>query len=107
MEQVNTLNILQHNVRHWNTIRSSLSNTYKCLDPHIILINSHGCINDEKIKIFNYTLIQSNKTNTRHDGVAVGVRRGVRYGLVPGLSSETLAIKVGLAHEEVLPFRRH
>ena len=32
----------------------------------------------------------------------IGVKRGVRYGLVPGLSSETLAIKVGLAHEEVV-----
>ena len=75
MEQVNTLNILQHNIRHWSTIKISLSNTYRYLDPHIILINSHERTNEEKIKIFNYTIVQSNNTNTMHDEVTLDGRR--------------------------------
>ena len=91
MAQISTLNVLQHNVRNWNNIRVSLSNTYRILDPHIILLNSHGCSSDNKIKIFNYYILQVNKTDKMHDGAAIAIRRDLRFRPVPGLSAETLA----------------
>lgn len=37
-----TITILQHNVRHWKTHKYDLYNTYRVIDPDIILINEHG-----------------------------------------------------------------
>ena len=63
MAQINTLNILQHNVLSWRTYRKQLQQEYLALNPHIILINAHGCPDNDKIKIYNYTIQQKNTTN--------------------------------------------
>ena len=79
LEQINTLNVIQHNVLSWNKHKFALYNTYRHLDPHIILLNSHGCKSDQEIKMFIYNTIKVNKTNTLHDGAAIAVRRDIKY----------------------------
>lgn len=47
--------------------------------PHIVLLQEHGRINDERIKIWNYNILQQNRSNERFDGVAIGIRKDVSY----------------------------
>lgn len=39
---MNTIKIVQHNVAHWRPNRYNINNTYREIDPEIILIQSHG-----------------------------------------------------------------
>ena len=110
MAEIRSLNIIQHNVLAWKAHQTQLRQVYLSLNPHLILINSHGCKNNEKIKVFNYFIIQKNKFDEAHDGVAIGVRRDIKFQLVR--LQDMLAVRVELAHEEIViatgycPFRR-
>ena len=48
MAEINTLNLIQHNVLSWNNRKKELQNIYRSLDPHLILINAHGLKDHEK-----------------------------------------------------------
>ena len=41
------------------------------LDPHIILLNSHGVKTDQQIKIMGYGTHKINSTNENNDGSAI------------------------------------
>ena len=71
------LTILQHNVRSWNTNRHTLTNIYNDIDPDIILLNETSVLQDERMTIFNYNIYRTNKTNERHSGAAIAVRRNL------------------------------
>ena len=71
---INRLKIIQHNVRHWTTNRHALTNAYIQVDADIILINSHGNIDTDNIKIQHYTVYQSNIINEIHSGTAIAVK---------------------------------
>ena len=86
-EIVNTLNILQHNVLSWSGRRLELSNIYRALDPHLILINAHGCRDQEEIKIYNYRVLMNNITNQPHDGAAIAIRKKEARMLRKGLKN--------------------
>ena len=96
MAQINTLQIIQHNVLAWKKHKY-----IPISGPHIILINAQGCKNTEEIKIFNYQIIQKNYTNQLHDGAAIAVRRDIPFRKIDGLSDETLAITLQAAHEDL------
>ena len=98
---VSPLVIFHHNTLHWRTNYLSLANTYRKINPDIILINSHGNQNDDKIKIFNYNIIQSNSTGERSDGSAICIRRNIPYKIIDGLSQETIAIQIPIRHEQL------
>ena len=83
---VSSLVIVHHNTLHWRTNYLSLANTYRKIDPDVILINSHGNQNDNKIRIFNYNIIQCNSTGERSDGSAICIRRSIPYKIIDGLS---------------------
>lgn len=94
MAEIKTLKIIQHNVRNWETHKHNLFNTYKEIDPEIILINSHGCPSTKKIKIFNYTTYQSNKTGQLNDGVAIAVKKELKHLIDEEFMEETMAVKI-------------
>lgn len=86
--------ILQHNVRHWATNKFSYYNIYKEVDPDLIMINEHGMKNEEKIKLFGYDVYQINKTNDLHDGVAIGIKRTLKYKIIDDFEESVLAVKL-------------
>lgn len=102
MELPRTLKILQHNVRDWSTLKTSLSNSYNEISPDIILINSHGEPNANKIKIFNYTVHQSNKTQQKNDGVAIAIKRNLQYKIILDFEEEVMAVNVPTTSGEVI-----
>lgn len=50
-----TIKVVQHNVHNWNTKKTNFSQTYREIDPDIILINSHGLNNTEIMKVPGFT----------------------------------------------------
>lgn len=55
-----SIKILQHNVLHWPTRISHLTNMYLNIKPDIILINSHGLRGNENINIQGYNIYTKN-----------------------------------------------
>ena len=59
MEYANKLKIIQHNVLKWpNPRRHELSNYYRKEDADIILLNSTGIPDTDRIKMFGYNIYQ-------------------------------------------------
>ena len=99
---IKRLKIIQHNVRHWPTNKFCYYNTYKEIDPDIILLNEHGMKNEEKIKIFGYDMYQRNKSNEIHDGVAIGIKKHYNYKILDNFTESTLAIQIQTELGEVI-----
>lgn len=92
---LSSLKVLQHNVMAWTfNRRNELYNTYQNEDPDIILINSHGRKNEDKIKIFNYTVYQRNYLGEAHDGVAIAIKKNIQHKIIDNLDENYLAITV-------------
>lgn len=87
------LRVIQHNVLSWDRRKYDLSNTYRQFNPDIILINSHGLKDTEKIKIPGYRTHQRNITGENMDGVAIAIKTNIKYKIVDDFISETLAIE--------------
>ena len=92
---MNEINIIQHNVLCWTKQRANeLSNIYIKTNPDIILLNSTGKTNEEKIKIFNYNIYQRNYLNEAHAGVAIGVRRNISHRLLDDTTDDVIAVEI-------------
>lgn len=70
--------IVQHNVLHWGTQKFNLINTYKQINPHIILIIPHGMKLDQNIKIPGYTTYQIDTTEELNDGSALLIKSQIK-----------------------------
>ena len=88
------LTVIQHNVNSWNNKRHELCNTYKTLDPDIILINHTGLIGQEQLKIRYYTVYTSNKTDSRFRGTAIAIKDKISHSVIDDFSTDLLAINV-------------
>ena len=89
-----TLKIIQHNVLHWRTRNTGLSNIYRQYDPDIILINSHGLTNEQSLKIPGYRIHRKSTTNNQHDGTAIAIKHRLQHKLYDDFISDLLAIDV-------------
>ena len=78
------IKIIQHNVLHWRTNYLSLANYYRSTDPEIILLNAHGNQNNDKIKLFNYNIVQNNSTGQIHDGIAICIKKSLQFQPLEG-----------------------
>lgn len=97
-----TLNIVQHNVLNWQTQKVNLLNTYQTIDPDIILINSHGLNINSELKIFNYNVHKRNNSGERNDGVAIAIKKNIKYKLLDDFTQEILAIKTETTLGEIV-----
>lgn len=90
-----TLSVLQHNVLSWTfSRRYELYNTYREIDPDVILINAHSLKDGQRIKIFNYDVYQTNHLNEHNAGAAIAVRKNLKHQIWDDLEEDYLAIKV-------------
>ena len=76
------LKILQHNVHDWTNKRHALYNSYRQIDPDIILLNDTGLPNDEKPKLFGYHTYHINQSNERHSGAAIAIKTSISHSLL-------------------------
>ena len=74
--------------------RHNLVNTYKTIDPDIILINSHGMKDEEQIKIYGYTTYKINTSNELHDGSAILVKSNILHKIKDDFITDVLQITI-------------
>ena len=89
-----TLKILYHNVLAWTYQRKiELGNYYGRMNPDIILMNSTNNINDERVKIYNYNIHERNFLNERHAGIAIAIKKDIKYKILDDFRDDILAIQ--------------
>ena len=70
MDTLNKIKIIQHNVLKWTYARRcELSNYYIKENADIVLLNSTGTADTERIKLFNYNIYQRNISGEGSAGV--------------------------------------
>ena len=104
--------IVQHNVQHWNTRKFNLSQTYFSINPHIILINSHGMKEQEPLKLQGYTTYKVNSRQELNDGSAIMVKNNIKHKIDNNYITDILEIiietdigEVGIATTYIPPRR--
>ena len=73
------LKIIQHNINGWKDKRIALSNSYRILDPDVVLMNDSGLADDWRVKMFNYNILQSNKSGELHDGCIIAIKKRLKF----------------------------
>lgn len=90
---MDTIKILLHNVAHWKPNRHNLTNTYKEINPDIILLNRHE-LKGEPLKILRYTTHKINTDNDLHDGIAILVKNPMKQKVTNDFLTDILQITV-------------
>ena len=91
---IQDLKIVQYNVLHWTKERSTeLANYYRQENPDIILLNSTNTINNN-IRIYDYNIIQKNALNERNAGIAVAIKKNIRYKIMDDFVEDILGIEL-------------
>ena len=93
--QLRDIKVLQHNVQHWSRARSiELGNFYRKENPEIILLNSTGTTDRDKITIYNYNVTSRNLLNEAQAGVAIAVRKDLHYRIVDDFNDDILGAQL-------------
>lgn len=99
---LNNIKIIQHNVLQWTNRRISLSNTYRTLDPDIILLNSHCLTDEDTMKIVGYHIYKKNTLNSQSDGSAIAIKKNITFKLIDDFISDLLAIEITTTTGKIL-----
>ena len=71
-------------------------NIYQKLDPHIIVINSHGLTNEQPLKIFNYIIHQKNFDDSPHNGTAIAIRKDIACKIEEDFETDLIAATIDI-----------
>ena len=111
---IQDLRIVQHNVMCWTRDRSiELCNYYRQENPDIILLNSTSTLNNNIIKIYNYNVIQRNILNEHSAGIAITIRKNIKYKTLDDFQDDILGIELNTNKGPLIiltnysPTRRH
>lgn len=63
---------------------TNLINTYKDVNPDILLINSHGAKGTDKINIQGYNTYKINSSGEISDGNAILIKREISHKIIDG-----------------------
>ena len=86
------ITIVQQNIAHWAPNRHILTNTYREINPDIILLNSHGIAQNNTIYIHNYTTHKINSSNELHDGSAILIKSNIKHKITDNFDTDILQI---------------
>ena len=93
MELKSDLRIILQNVNTWTNNRGNeLSNYYNREQPDLILINDIGT--NYNVKIFSYNVHVKNFQNEQHAGVAIAVRKNIRYQILDDFINDILSVHI-------------
>ena len=97
MNRTNRINqsftIVQHNVRSWYNKRFELYNTYRLINPDIILLNDTG---DCYIAMPGYRVYKSCKTKDKVQGcgTAIAIRDNIAHYMLDDFETDLIAVKL-------------
>ena len=90
----NRIKIYCLNANGWTTNKYSIRDDIRQENPDIILIQDHGLIDDNKVKLWNYNIIQQNQSNEHHDGTLIAIKKGIYFTELEEFTEEMLAINI-------------
>ena len=98
------LSIKYCNVQHWTDDKAgSLSAHLTINKPDIILITSTSRrSNQTKIKIPGYNVHSTNKMDEMSAGVAIAIKRGIRYKIINNFQQDSIAAKIETSTGEII-----
>ena len=89
------IKIIYHNVLKWTSTRANeLYNIYRIYDPDLILLNSPGKKQEEKIKIFGYKVYQKNYYNENSAGIAVAIKSNITHKIIDHYNGDILGMEL-------------
>ena len=89
------LKIIQHNVLKWTKSRGNeLSNIYGHFNPDIILINSTGKIDNNKIKIHQYNVYHRNISNEDNAGIALAIKSTISHKIMDSYNDDVMGVEI-------------
>ena len=92
---MNTITVIQHNVLKWTSVRANeLFNIYNALNPDVLLLNSTGRKENERIKIFGFNVHQRNIRNEDSAGIAVAIKKNIIYKIIDEAIQDIMAIEI-------------
>ena len=91
---LNKITIIQHNVNHWHNKKFELYNTYRHIDPDVILLNDTGPTENAPIKIQQYTVYSKNIDNRAHHGTAIAIKSHLNHRIHDDFETDLLAITI-------------
>ena len=97
LNTIKKIKIIQHNVIKWIYPRNiALSNYYQKENADVILLNSIGIKDENKIKIHNYNIYQRNVTGKESSGIAIAIKNNycIKHQLLDDYDLDILAIKI-------------
>ena len=100
---MHTFKILQHNV-HTLTFRrkNELYNTYAEINPDIILLNSTGTSDNNRIKFYTYNVYQKNKNSEPSAGVAIAIKQNIKHRILDEFSENMLAVELDSTQGKII-----
>ena len=100
---VTKLKVIQHNILKWSfQHRNELTNLYMQTNPNVILLNSTGIKESERIKILNYNVYQKDKYNENNAGVAIAIKRDLIHQILDDFEEGVLAVKTDTTKEPMI-----
>ena len=100
---LSVIKIVQHNVLKWiYNRRNELFNLYRQIDPDIILLNSTGISDNDRIKLYPYNVYQCNKESEQSAGIAIAVKRNIDHVIWDDFKGDILAIKAQTTKDPVI-----
>ena len=92
---MNTITVIQHSVLKWASVRANeLFNIYSALNPDVLLLNSTGRKEYERIKIFGFNVHQRNIRNEDSAGIAVAIKKNIKYKIIDEAVQDVMAIEI-------------
>ena len=92
---MNTITVIQHSVLKWASVRANeLFNIYSALNPDVLLLNSTGRKEYERIKIFGFNVHQRNIRNEDSAGIAVAIKKNIKYKIIDEAIQDIMAIEI-------------
>ena len=86
------IEILKHNVTRWKPYRFHLINSYKQIDPYIMLLSSHGLTEEEALKMHEYTTHKVNTSNELQDGSVILVKTHINHKIEDNFFTDIIQI---------------
>ena len=95
MDTLSKIKIIQHNVLKWTYARRcELSNYYIKENADIVLLNSTGIADSERIKLFNYNVYQRNISGEESAGVAICIKKSIKHRILDDFYGDMLGINM-------------
>lgn len=104
MEGQGPINIKYCNVQHWTDDKSSSLAAHLTINnPNVILITSTSRRSHlTKIKIPGYNVHSTNKMDEMSAGVAIAIKRGIKYKLINNFQQDSIAAKIETSSGEII-----